>query len=491
MPMTERSFLRSLWGAGPIFAIFIVSVVTLFAVVYWLTMGYLTDLVDARLQRESTQLIRRTPADARTNITERSHREAANMRPYGLFSASGQRLAGNIDVMPKGQPDWHAYRYVQSVVDKEGDTWARPYRAMMATMPDGNRVIVGQAVDDIDRFDHMLVRVAFGGLLATILLGALCGYALHRAANQRVRQLRESCQDIISSHFTRRLPTRGRRDDIDLLVGFVNTMLDDIERLVSELRGVCAWIAHDLRTPMTRLRAGLERARRSATSAKEYDTAVERALEQTDHVLGRFSALLRIAEIDAHSRREQFRHVDLARIAEDVVDLYEPLAEERKVTLLVETQRCAPVLGDSDLIFGAIQNLLDNALKFTPAGGTVRLRVMATPQHAVVEVCDTGPGIASAERDAVLRPFYRGAGVSGMPTPGHGLGLSVVAATARIHNAVMRIDDAAPGCRVALRFAAASVSPETADLTDLTDASDKTDMAETPDASRTADVASV
>jgi len=467
-PMTERSFWRSLWGAGPIFGIFIVSVVSLFAVVYWLTMSYLTDLVDARLQRESTQLIRRTPEDARANISERSRREAANMRPYGLFTPNGQRLAGNIEVLPKHQPDWHAYRYTQIVTDKDGDSWARPYRAMIATMPDGNRVIVGQAVDDIDRFDHMLVRVAIGGLLATILLGALCGYALHRAANQRVRQLRESCQEIISSHFTRRLPTRGRRDDIDLLVGFVNTMLDDIERLVSELRGVCAWIAHDLRTPMTRLRAGLERARRGAASAQEYDAAVERALEQTDHVLDRFSALLRIAEIDAHARREQFRQVDLARIVEDVVDLYEPLAEERKVVLSVQTQRSAPVLGDGDLIFGAIQNLLDNALKFTPAGGTVCLRVLATSEHAVVEVCDTGPGIASVERDAVLRPFYRGASVSGMPTPGHGLGLSVVAATARIHNAVMRIDDAEPGCRVALRFAAVPPSqtmPEGQDAT--------------------------
>lgn len=476
-PMTERSYLRSLWGAGPIFAIFIVSVVALFAVIYWLTMSYLTDLVDARLQRESTQLIRRTPDDARANITERSRREAANARPYGLFAASGQRIAGNIDTLPTHKPDWHAYRYTQTVTDKEGETWARPYRAMIATMPDGNRVIVGQAVDDIDRFDHMLVRVAIGGLLATIALGALCGYALHRASNQRVRQLRESCQDIVSSHFTQRLPTRGRHDDMDLLVGFVNKMLDDIERLVSELRGVCAWIAHDLRTPMTSLRAGLERARRSAASAAEYDVAVERALEQTDRVLDRFSALLRIAEIDAHARREHFRQIDLARIAEDVVDLYEPLAEERAVHLSVQTQRSAPVLGDGDLIFGAIQNLLDNALKFTPSGGTVCLRVMATPQHAVVEVCDTGPGIARAERDAVLRPFYRGAGMTGMPIPGHGLGLSVVAATARIHNAVMRIDDAEPGCRVALRFASMPVADTSATPEPISGASPHPDVA--------------
>ncbi|ODP35714.1 HAMP domain-containing sensor histidine kinase [Pandoraea sp. ISTKB] len=464
-PTTERSFLRSLLSAGPIFSIFIVSVVSLFVVIYWLTMSYLTDLVDARLQRESTQLMRRSAADARANITERSRREAANMRPYGLFTQQGQRLAGNIEALPKGLPDWRAYRYSQTVSDKEGGVWNRPYRAMIATMPDGNRVVVGQAVDDIDRFDHMLLRVATGGLLATILLGSICGYALHRASNQRVRQLRESCQDIVSSHFTRRLPTRGRHDDIDLLVGFVNTMLDDIERLVAELRGVCAWIAHDLRTPMTRLRAGLERARRGTPSATEYDMAVERALEQTDHVLDRFSALLRIAEIDAHARRENFRQVDLARIAEDVVDLYEPLAEERVVALSVEMQRSAPILGDGDLIFGAIQNLLDNALKFTPAGGMVHLRVMSTPQHAIVEVRDTGPGIADTEREAVLRPFYRGSGVSGMPTPGHGLGLSVVAATARIHNATMRIDDAVPGCRVALRFAAAASVPDTPDAT--------------------------
>ena len=452
MTATERCFPRAWSSVSVIFAIFIVSVGVLFGVVYRVTGGYLIDQVDARLTRESVQLIHRTREDARANIDARGKRELAGQRPYGMFDRTGARVAGNIDSLPSRQRDWTPYDYVQRVVNEHGTPSTRHYRAVISSLPDGERIVVGQAIDDIKRFDDMLIWIALSGLAGTVLLGAVCGYALHRASTRRIRAIRESCQEIVSSQFERRLPLSGSNDDMDALVVIVNSMLDDIQQLVIELRGVCAWIAHDLRTPMTSLRAGLERVRRSANSITEYETAVDHAVVQADRVLDRFSALLRIAEIEAHAQRQNFCPIDLAGIMNDVAELYEPLAEQSGIHMEIETARLSPLLGDRDLIFGAIENLILNSLKYTPAGGTVALRLEMQPPHAVVEISDTGPGIAKAERDAVLRPFYRSVRTVDMPTPGHGLGLSLVAATARLHNASLEIEDAEPGCRIKLRF---------------------------------------
>lgn len=448
----RRKGLHWLGGTGPIYLIFTVSAALLFGVLYGLTTRYLDELVDARLSRKCTQLVARSAEDVREAVSKHGLAEGGAERPYGLFSANGMRLAGNISLAPEGRPDATPFSYTQNAVEKGGRFSTRTYRAMAVTMADGNRVVVGQAVDDSDRFDRMLIRVAAVGLIGTIVLGTMCGFALHRASNVRIRLLREACQAIAESHCGRRLPARGNGDDIDLLVGFVNAMLDDIERLVLELRGVCAWIAHDLRKPMTALRTGLERARRSAASVGEYEHAVDGALAQTVIVLDRFSALLRIAEIDAQARKDHFSPIDLTMIAQDVVELYEPVADEKAIQLVLTSNVRADVLGDQDLLFGAIQNLVDNALKFTPSGGSVRLRVLSSSARTTLEVADTGPGIAREERDTVLRPFYRGSHMSSMPSPGHGLGLSIVAATARLHNAGLCISDCAPGCRVELSF---------------------------------------
>jgi signal transduction histidine kinase len=234
-------------------------------------------------------------------------------------------------------------------------------------------------------------------------------------------------------------------------------MLDEIERLVDEVRGVCAGIAHDLRTPMTHLRAGLERASRRAntTDANAYAEALDAAIGQTDVVLGRFTALLRIAEIESGGRRASFGTIALDAVLRDVAELYEPLAEHRGLSLTLETPMPVEVTGDFDLLFGAIENLLDNALKFTPSGGRVALGVSLDGNCPVLHVADTGPGIDLAERKAVLRPFYRCGATTGA-TPGHGLGLSLVAAIARLHDASIDIQDNRPGCKISLRFGASS-----------------------------------
>jgi signal transduction histidine kinase len=232
----------------------------------------------------------------------------------------------------------------------------------------------------------------------------------------------------------------------------VNGMLENIERLMHEVKGVTDDIAHDLRTPLTRLLAGLERARRRATSVEDYAAAADEAIEDIKGILATFAALLRISEVEDGARRAAFTTVDLAKVAADVAELYEPVAEEKGVVFRLDLDHVTPaeLAGDSSLLFEAIGNLVDNAIKFTPAGGSVVLRVFRQGRNLGISVTDSGPGIPAEERETVLRRFYRSE--RSRHAPGSGLGLSLVAAVARLHEFGLVIEDANPGCRVELRF---------------------------------------
>jgi signal transduction histidine kinase len=225
-------------------------------------------------------------------------------------------------------------------------------------------------------------------------------------------------------------------------------MLDDIERLMHEVKGVCDDIAHDLRTPLTRLLAGLERARRRSNSAEEYADAVDEGIAETRVILSTFSALLRISEVEDGARRAGFTALDLAKVVADVIEFYDPLAEAKGVVLSLESAGSVEISGDPSLLFEAISNLVDNAIKFVAPGGRVTVRTFRRNEHLSVAVTDTGPGIAADEREAVLRRFHRAE--KSRHTAGTGLGLSLVAAVARLHGLKLEIDDANPGCRVTL-----------------------------------------
>jgi signal transduction histidine kinase len=237
--------------------------------------------------------------------------------------------------------------------------------------------------------------------------------------------------------------------------------LDDIERLMREVKGVTDDIAHDLRTPLTRLLGGLERARRRPTSGEEYAHAVDEAIAETKAVLGTFSALLRIAEVEDGARRAGFQRIDLGRIAADVVEFHAPVAEERGVQLSFDTDSpsLAQMSGDPSLMFEAISNLVDNAIKFSPTGGCVAVRTFLYKGRIGVAVSDNGPGIPPEEREAVLRRFHRLE--KSRHTPGSGLGLSLVAAVAKLHGLSLTIDSSYPGSCVTLeREAPSQVIPQ-------------------------------
>jgi signal transduction histidine kinase len=292
--------------------------------------------------------------------------------------------------------------------------------------------------------------MAWGGVL--VLIVGLAGAALIGVgALRRFGAVTGAIERIVNGNLAERLPTHGKASDLDKLVHVVNGMLDDIERLMDEVKGVSDGIAHDMRTPLTRLLAGLERARRRAASVDEYASAVDDAVVETRGILSTFGAMLRISEVEDGARRAGFTMLDLAMLAADVTEFHDPVAESKGVLLSLHIEGAGPVemAGDPSLIFEAIGNLLDNAIKFTPSAGRVTVCVFRTNENLGISVADTGPGIPAEERDAVLRRFFRSE--RSRHTPGSGLGLSLVAAVARLHGLHLVIEDAKPGCRVTLR----------------------------------------
>ena len=450
MPASKRRTRMHLSSVGWLLAVFITSAIVLFAMLYWATHSYLVHEVDERLLGEVAEFHSIGRAEAIANIDALSRRDVARSRPYGVFDVDGTWLAGNIHVLPlahNGKP----FNYAQ--IAREGDhTETEHFRGIIVPTVSGVRIVVGHSIDEIRYFDHTLLKMLCVGLTLTIILAVGCGAALNAMSNRRIRAISLTGREIMAGQLNRRLPTRGTHHDLDRLAEIVNTMLDEIERLVAEVRGVCAGIAHDLRTPMTHLRAGLERARRRSNSVDDYEGAVDAAIVQSDVVLNRFTALLRIAEIEADGRRASFGDVSLDTVIRDVVDLYEPVADDRGLTVSVYAPAPVHVHGDIDLLFGAIENLLDNALKFTPGGGAISVETRMEAGEPVLHVADSGPGIEAGEREAVLRPFYRSPSQQAQAPAGHGLGLSLVAAIARVHDADVEIHDNQPGCKMVLRF---------------------------------------
>jgi signal transduction histidine kinase len=252
-------------------------------------------------------------------------------------------------------------------------------------------------------------------------------------------------------NLARRIALRGTSDEFDRLSANLNEMLDRIQMLMDGLRQVSNDIAHDLRTPLTRLRQRLELARTKATTVADFETAVDKAIAETDEILDTFGALLRIAQIEAGTRRAAFTDVDLSGVCQTIVETYAAVAEDHQHALESRIAEGVTVQGDRQLLTQMIANIVENALRHTPDGTRIELELAGLPAAPVCTIRDNGPGIPEPERQKVFRRFYRLD--SSRATPGSGLGLSLVAAVAELHRIAVEIGDGQPGLKVTLRFA--------------------------------------
>lgn len=438
--------------------LFGLSSLLLFGFLYAETNQYLLRSVDDRLQREA-QADLGAPGAIRQHLQAHVLRDPDGMRPFGLFDPQGHPVTGQLCRLPRHPlPLGRPFEFTLKRAGGE-----LPFRGTAYRLPGGDLLVLSENIYLIHELRGQLVRAMAWGSVLMLGVGLAGAILTARDSERRISGITSAIERIVDGDLAERLPTRTSSGDLDRLAHLVNSMLDDIERLMREVKGVTDDIAHDLRTPLTRLLAGLERARRRAASVRDYEQAVAAAITETQSLLGTFSGLLRIAEVEHGARRAGFTRVDLRKIVADVVEFHAPVAEESGVSLTHGAHRGATPVemsGDPSLLFEAISNLIDNAIKFTPQGGHVTVRTFRSSGQSGVVVVDDGPGIPEEERDAVLRRFHRVE--KSRHAPGSGLGLSLVAAVAKLHGLTLSIGSASPGCCVTLSREDCTEAPRSA-----------------------------
>jgi signal transduction histidine kinase len=447
-PVKRPTFLHTTgfrWGVV-VASIVATVVVLLLAFVYWQCTTALLSPLDSALTGIATDLAPRPTAQILANFADHTEYDPRRVKLRGLFDARGERIGGNLAAVPPSLALDGAPHTVEAVRSDARGRDTETIRAVAERLPDGRVLVIGRNIDELlgflGRFGGILLLALLPAVLLCIGGGALAGLR----AQRRLTILRRAASRIMAGHLAERLPVHARGDDLDQLVHIVNRMLDELETLVRDIKGVGDDIAHDLRTPLTFVRARLERGRDHATSREALGVAVDEAIAGIDQALDVVVALLRIAEIEHSRRHAGFGPMDLGDIIAEVGELYAPIAEDRGLRLELHTAPVPPVDGDRDLLFEAVANLVDNAMKFTPAGGVVALIIAPTARGPVIRVSDTGPGIPLQDRDNVFRRFYRSD--KSRHTDGVGLGLNLVAAVVNLHGFALRLGDNSPGCVV-------------------------------------------
>ena len=364
---------------------------------------------------------------------------------YGLFDEQHKPLSGPIQSIPQGLPLDGQIHALSSCIDSDDPNLPQDSCDAVATQtPDGRWLVLVRDNGSLFAVTRIILHALVWGLSLTIIPGIAGWHLLRRRPLQRIRAIQASAEAIVAGDLTYRLPLSNRRDELDMLAAIVNAMLDRIELLMHEVKGVCDNIAHDLRTPLTRLRAQLYRMRQQAVEGSAEALQLDEVIGETDTLMARFRGLLRISELEDHQRRSGFLQLDPLPLLQELYDFYLPLAEEGQVTLKLETPAALPGLtGDRALLFEALANLLSNSIKFSPAGGEVILRTINDGGSTRIEVHDSGPGIPAAERKAVFQRFYRVD--ESDQQGGFGLGLSIVAAIINLHGFKLEVGSSASG----------------------------------------------
>jgi signal transduction histidine kinase len=380
---------------------------------------------------------------------------------YLLVDAEGRYLAGNIAAWPAEPPQAGDFYRLRLLDRRRGEGASHQVLARAVDLPSGARLLVGRDIQDKLRTQQLLRSAIAGGTGLMLLLGLLGGFALSRWTIGRLEQVNRTTAAIMAGHLGRRIELLGGGDEFDELAQNLNAMLERIEQLVASMREVTDNVAHDLRTPLNRIRSRIEVALLKDVDRAEARELLEATMRDADALISTFNALLSIARVEAGSERREHLPVDLSELARDVVELYEPLAEEKSIALGLDAPAPVRVEGDPQLLAQALANLVDNAIKYTPEGGTVRVRTRAEPEPRL-EVADDGPGIPPHLREKALQRFVRLD--PDRSAPGNGLGLSLVAAVAKLHGAKLELADNRPGLLVSLRFAAAQARSRPAAL---------------------------
>ncbi|HKR89742.1 MAG TPA: HAMP domain-containing sensor histidine kinase [Phenylobacterium sp.] len=441
-------------------ALFAAAASAFLAYIYIATAGEATRRTDREIQREMRSLTAAYDRAGLDAVNQSLIQRAASERPflYLLMGRDGRRISGSIEESPverfNGQPAWTTFQ----VSDLVGGRMVKhPARGLQERLGGGEILFVGADVGEDEAYVVNIVRALWGAGALVVVLGLAGGVLVSRNVSRSMASLSGVIEAVRGGDLAARAPVRGARDEFDELAAGVNEMLDRLERSMAGHRHAGDAIAHDLRSPLTRLRARLEAAYLDVEAGRGDPTqALAQALEDTDGVLKTFAAVLAIARLQAAGTAPDAVVFDLAELACDVAELYEPLCEDKGVEFGSELTRGLTVRANREFVAQALANILDNAVKYTPAGGAIMLRVRRRSSgEAEASVTDTGPGVPEADRARVVERFVRLE--NSRNEPGAGLGLSLVAAVAEAHAGRVeldegpgKVDDLGPGLRVAL-----------------------------------------
>ena len=448
--LTSSTFRLALIAIGT----FGVIVSAIFSYVYLSTSSYVRSRSDRAIITEYSSLKSAYERSGRDGLTGLLQQRIADSNladnVYLLADPSSARLAGNLGAWPSAATaagGWIEFRAEEPLPNA---TMRPLLRAMTGTFPGGDRLLVGRDISELDGFGDQIKTAVISSVVLIFVLAGVASILVTRRTVGRIEQINATSRAIMQSSLDRRIPLRGSHDEWDRVAENLNLMLDRIETLVGEVKQVSDNVAHDLRTPLTRMRGRLEKAYHGQRAGEDDQSLIGDTIADLDAVLRMFASITRIAQIETQARMDAFRTVNLVDIAGEVVELYDAAAEQDGTSLTVAGDRELLVTGDRDLIFDAIANLVDNALKHGRAGGHVIVTNENLDGRPVISIADDGPGIPIEEREHVFKRFYRIE--HSRYTSGNGLGLSLVAAVARLHEARIEMLDNAPGLKVRLRF---------------------------------------
>src|SRR5689334_20908782 len=399
------------------------------------------------------------PARLSAIIAERTADPGSSL--YLLVDSAGQRAAGNLRQVPPELRDG-AQRGVFTYVPQSGPAQGKPRVAVgvLFDVPGGLTLVVGRDIEDLRRFAWTMGRLGLWSVIVLSALGVGGGLLISRSVLRRIETVNDTTRTIMAGDLSRRIPLNGSGDELDRLAESLNAMLSRIEELMGALREVSDNIAHDLKTPLNRLRNRAEAALRTADAPATYRDGLVKTIEEADELIKTFNSLLLIARLEGGAVAESMERLNPASIIADVAELYEPVADEAGLSLSVAAEPGLSLTANRELVSQAVANLVDNAIKYSPDGrgrtgngaGAAPIRIVLKRVADAIEiaVADRGPGVAPEDRQRALQRFVRLE--KSRSRPGSGLGLSLVAAVARLHGGSIRLEDNAPGLRAVLQL---------------------------------------
>jgi signal transduction histidine kinase len=435
--------------------VFLLSAGAVLGYVFWNTVGLIErqteETIRAEVQALGDQYRVRGLSGVIDVINRRINDETGTL--YLLVNANGERLIGNLAKLPEpGLPD---ATWVDFTINKgKGPNQVRhTSRAFHVNLAGGYELLVGRDVEEQRAFRNVIMNSLYWGIGLALVLGLGGGYLMSRNFLRRVDAITDASRGIMAGDLSQRMPVTGSNDELDRLASSLNEMLSQIERLMAGMKEVSSNVAHDLKTPLNRLRARAEAALRS-TSNKEHRAALQQTISESDKLLQTFNALLSIARAESGQAREGLDQIDVSEVLADVAELYEPLLEETGGSLTVSPFPTLSVRADRQLLAQAFSNVIDNAMKYGASkNGTsidLTMRAFEEAGSAVITISDEGQGVAPENRERVLDRFVRLD--ESRSKPGNGLGLSLVASVMKLHGGSIQLADAAPGLKVVLKL---------------------------------------